>query len=317
MYDKDKIEEFLLGHGVSVDDALAHHGIMGMHWGIRRFQPYSTVPRGSGKGGKEIGDAARRKSRRNKTVRVARKAVRRNKLTPKKRRQIERDVSYEVAKSITKAETERLINKQLDKALPKSKRDKQRYERDKAEALKSGTASDILRFKGDLTNEELRKAKERLNLEKDLQGLQEYERQAAARKVQKVFDTVDSVQKYTETSIRAYNSFAKVANSLGGKNLPIITDKKGNDISKNPKAAAYAMQAIKKYNSAKAEAENDYYRNPIKNEAGAILTKENKERYDQAIKDAEKELTRAKQFARNYQDIEKITLGYDPDDKND
>lgn len=28
-----------------------HYGIKGMHWGIRRYQPYKTVPRKSGKGG--------------------------------------------------------------------------------------------------------------------------------------------------------------------------------------------------------------------------------------------------------------------------
>lgn len=38
-------------------DYLAHHGVLGMHWGIRRFQPYSLIPRGSGKAGKEIGEA--------------------------------------------------------------------------------------------------------------------------------------------------------------------------------------------------------------------------------------------------------------------
>lgn len=38
-------------------DYLAHYGVLGMHWGIRRYQPYSVKPRGSGKIGKEIGEA--------------------------------------------------------------------------------------------------------------------------------------------------------------------------------------------------------------------------------------------------------------------
>jgi len=37
------------------DQALEHHGILGMKWGIRRFQPY---PKGH-VGGKEIGEAAK------------------------------------------------------------------------------------------------------------------------------------------------------------------------------------------------------------------------------------------------------------------
>lgn len=42
-------------------DYLVHYGVLGMHWGIRRYQPYSVVPRGSGEGGKEIGLAAKQK----------------------------------------------------------------------------------------------------------------------------------------------------------------------------------------------------------------------------------------------------------------
>lgn len=49
-----------VGLKMEYEDYLAHYGILGQKWGIRRFQPYSVRGRQSGEGGKEVGLAKKR-----------------------------------------------------------------------------------------------------------------------------------------------------------------------------------------------------------------------------------------------------------------
>lgn len=133
----------------------------------------------------------------------------------------------------------------LEKAR-KAKEDRKKYEADKEKAVKSGSASDVLKYKGDLTQEQMNSALSRLQWEANISRFST----AEVSKGQQIINNLDKMTTNAETGIKAYNMVANVMNGVAGTKLRTISTKFGTS---NRKELADARKA--EANARKAEAE--------------------------------------------------------------
>lgn len=99
-------------------------------------------------------------------------------------------------------------------------------EKDKERVLRSGTASEVMRYQGKLTNKELSDAAERLRLERQLSGYSEQEVKTALDKIKKIQSYSNVGSALAKDGIEIWNSFASIYNvtSRGREDpLPIIS----------------------------------------------------------------------------------------------
>lgn len=114
--------------------------------------------------------------------------------------------------------------KQLDR-----EENDRKLEADKERVLRSGTASEVMRYQGRLTNKELNDAADRIRLENQLNGYSEKE-------VKSALDKLKTIQSYTNVSsalakdgIDIWNSFVAIYNvTANGKNKPLTLIGKGS-----------------------------------------------------------------------------------------
>ena len=96
------------------------------------------------------------------------------------------------------------------------------FEARKQKALRAGSAKDVLEFQGKLTNQELNDAINRINSETRLKELATIKKQTSADAMRSVSEKIERATDVANKSINAWNTAAKIINSLTDSNMPTL-----------------------------------------------------------------------------------------------
>lgn len=186
-------------------DFLEHHGILGMKWGVRRYQNEDGSLTNAGR--KRYGSG--------------------------------KPVGFFEARRIKKRKAEAAKKRQATlEAKKRAEEEAQKHEADKQEAIRSGNATAIAKFQNELSNQELREVLDRLNSKQRLSDLVDKETPKKKTKLDKAYDIAEKGAKAAEIAekgIKVYNTYAKISNAFADDNsqLPIIGEKREKKAPKN------------------------------------------------------------------------------------
>ncbi len=277
-------------------DYLMHHGILGQKWYHRNGPPYPLDAKDH--------SAAEKKAGWMKSLSGAIK-------DHKKKKQR--------TKALEKARQVRAEN-------AKKTAEKAAYEDEKQKVLKSGKASEILKYKGDLTNQELQSAVARLDWEKRLSEISAKEQKTNWDKMDDLMNKVGKVTDYVNKSVNAYDAIKRATKIFDGGKDNKDKEKKERDEMMDKIVNSRNIKLIKKYaplmtnkelNAAmkgvdyKKELEEDY-------KSEKELKKEANKAEKEARKAEKKEQRKAEKEKERQREIDEFYNGPEwPEDEDD
>lgn len=184
---------------------LQHHGTKGQKWGIRRYQNKDGSLTPAGK--KRYGIIGSIKEHR-----------------AQKKRYKQRTAALEKAREARKTKAEEAAEKKR--------------------VLESGTAAEVMKYKGKLSNKELADAYSRLNYERMITDISAKDAQSGADKAVSLMDKAEKVVGAAQKGLDTYNRAAKIVNAVSKADLPTF---EGN---KKTKAAESALDKLVKSGTA-------------------------------------------------------------------
>lgn len=130
----------------------------------------------------------------------------------------ERSVKRRRVKNLKKARKAKA--KKVEEA-KKAAEEKANYEAEKCKAIETGSAADVLRFKGQLTANEMQYVSTRLTWERNMRDLRRSEVESGKTASDKIIKNVGKITDVANASAKAWNTFANIYNAFSKKEVSL------------------------------------------------------------------------------------------------